>query len=72
MLNLHLFNAAKLQKHRIRKIREAIPSVPRLLGDLRKKPNNTGLGKRVHMCLCACVSVCVYVHVCIYVHTCVL
>ena len=71
MLNLHLFNAAKLQKHKIRKIREVIPSVPRLLEDLRKKPNNTVLGKSAHV-FCVCVSVCVYVHVCIYVHTCVL
>ena len=54
-MSLH---TAKFNQYRIRKIRDAIPSVPGMLEQLRKNPQNTALGK--------CVSiVCVYTE---YVH----
>lgn len=49
----HIFNfvlpklfshTAKFDKNKIRKIREAIPSVPVLLEQLRRDPNNSILG----------------------------
>ena len=64
MNSLHI---AKFLNHRIRKIRDAIPSVPGLLEDLHKNPNNTALSKCV--CVCACVCICVYL--CVHVHVCV-
>ena len=36
---------AHFEKHKIRTIRDAIPSVPGLLEQLRKNPNNTALGE---------------------------
>ena len=65
-MSLH---TAKFNQYRIRKIRDAIPSVPGMLEQLRKNPQNTALGKYTNV-------VCVYteyVHVhrvcvCIYVH----
>ena len=50
-------------KSKIRKIREAIPSIPTMLEQLRKDPNNSALGMCV--CVCTCVYVYVYVSVCI-------
>ena len=40
---------ANFEKYKIRKMRDAIPSVPGLLEQLRKNPNNTALGECVIM-----------------------
>lgn len=41
---IFIFNAAKLNQYRIRKIRDTLPSVPKLLEVLRRDPNTTALG----------------------------
>ena len=50
---LHAF-IAKVDQMRIRKIRDAIPSVPGLLEFLRRNPDSTEFS----MCPCVCVCVC--------------
>ena len=43
-INCILIIIAKFDQYRMRKIRSSIPSIPGLLEDLRRNPNNTELG----------------------------
>ena len=47
-------HTAKFDMHKIRKIRDTIPSVQALLEQLRRDPNNTALGKCI-ICVYACM-----------------
>ena len=48
---------ANFEKYKIRKMRDAIESVPGFLEQLRKNPNNTALGECVKMHVASYVAI---------------
>ena len=60
-------HTAMFDKNKIKKIREAIPSVPTMLEQLSKDNNNSTLGTYVCMCVHMCLHTYVYVSVCIII-----